>query len=130
MLFKSKMIEQIIAGKKTMTRRIVKEGEELIAWSETQDAVINSKGRLRFRVGQKRAVVSGRGKPQVWYSTKFPGLYETDYEKMKGFTIQENWQPLFIELVSIRKEKLKDITSTDALREGFTNQHQFNNSLT
>ena len=36
-------------------------------------------------------------------------------------TIPEGWKLLFIELVSIRKEKLLDISEEDAKREGFKN---------
>ena len=128
MLFKPEMIQAILAGQKTMTRRLVKEGEELIAWSEEADAVINSKGRLRFRMGQKRAVCPGRGKPRVKYCSNcktIPFVERYEYCNNCVTKIKEKLKPLFIELVAIKKEKLLDISEEDAKREGFNDREQF-----
>ncbi len=135
MIFQKESIEAILDGRKTMTRRIVKEGE-----LEFQEPcrVETFLGRVKWRVGKKYAVCPGRGKPQIWYCPKCKRLldmnwYKTGFDNIecnnatcfkKGIYIT-HFVPLFIELVSIRKEKLLDITEEDAKKEGFESKGHF-----
>jgi len=96
MQFTQKLIEDILARKKTQTRRLVKPGD---AWEQTGhrfDAVIRN-GRTLWRVGQTYAVCPGRGKPQV---ARF-------------------------RLLRIRREDVRDISQGDAIAEGFENELGF-----
>lgn len=119
---------------------------------ETEDY---SPSRLKWKVGNKYAVCPGRGKPQVWYCPKCKRMirkliysFGDDYccscvntysRISKDFVLaigsykqafdlemkKNNWKALFIELVSIRKEKLLSITESDAKKEGFENKKEF-----
>jgi hypothetical protein len=146
MLFKKEMIEQILAGKKTMTRRIVKQEEyfdnELSRIPLEKQAVIkcfeNKLGRIKWQVGRKYSVCLGRGKPQVWYcpfcdswlSGVIKGnILEGEIHFGRFHEHIHKWKPLFIELVAIRKEKLLDISEEDAKREGFKGINEFLNKF-
>lgn len=138
MLFKPEMIVQILAGKKTMTRRLVKEGEYCTNIKEIGIVAvykkIGIKQRTKWFVGKRYAVCPGRGKPQAWYCPDCKHIFS------KGMILEiackcnplppknndiVKWKPLFIELIAIKKEKLLDITEEDAKREGFDSKYQF-----
>ena len=94
MLFKPGLIEQILANRKTQTRRVLKPGEHWgfstlpsIAGYYVQD----TNKRRKWRVGQDYAVCPGRGKHQV----------------------------ARILITDIHAESLIDITEGDAILEGF-----------
>jgi len=124
MLFKPEMIKQILAGKKTMTRRMVKVNEGLNKTGfvyQTYERLEGIKIRVKWMLGRKYAVCPGRGKPQVWYC---PYCKKIAFKNSSGFMVTTclcytEETPLFIKLVSIRKEKLLDITEEDAKKEGF-----------
>ena len=166
MIFQKESIEAILAGRKTMTRRLVKENEGFSGDSSSDYYctlnLVFSKDikketcRVKWQVGNKYAVCPGRGKPTVIYCPKCKTIirelaqisdmktYFCKCEQVSavitGMSVEafgsfiklqalefkrKGWKPLFIELVSIRKEKLKDITPIDALREGFMNKQHF-----
>jgi hypothetical protein len=137
MIFQKESIEAILAGRKTMTRRLVKEGEYLktgeFAYNGWYDyeknnekeliRVVKNK-RVKWQVGRKYAVCPGRGKSQRWYcpDCKFNIINGKEmYDKFKGVQCKcgTMMKPLFVEVTGIRKEKLLDITEEDAKREGF-----------
>ena len=64
MIFSLKSIEDILTGKKTQTRRLVKDQEWFspVTLSVYTDRAM---GRLKWQVGRTYAVQPGRGKPQV-----------------------------------------------------------------
>jgi len=88
------VVEMILRGEKTMTRRLVKEGEELFdrgVYSVRKNplidefidgkAVVNldSKKKTKWRVGRDYSVQLGRGKAGVWYCPEcknIPKQYE------------------------------------------------------
>jgi hypothetical protein len=98
MQFKPELIEKILVGEKTQTRRPVKDGDwavhSLPPLTITQ--VRNSK-RCKWRVGRTYAICPGRGKPQV----------------------------ARLELQFIRREDVRFITLEDAVEEGFFSQRGF-----
>lgn len=62
MLFKPQMIDAILDGRKTETRRIVKESE---TWSEDHKSVFDSAGKLKWRVGKTYPIQPGMFKKSV-----------------------------------------------------------------
>jgi hypothetical protein len=149
MLFKKEMIEQILAGKKTMTRRLVKETEaigldvegviKVESWEKwNQDKLMwHGKSRIKWQVGKKYAVCPGRAKKKIEYCPKCRTICHDTFaltrapyrviEKTTGlcYDCRNEIIPLFIELVEIKKEKLSDITKTDSIKEGFNSRSEF-----
>lgn len=137
-LFSTPMVQAILAGTKTMTRRAIKPqpGE----W-------INQMGRSVFT---PELWFSGRGcypglgpsekffKPKYWKGDilwvretcswldeePYGYVYRTDYP----FPVDWNWKPsifmpreacrLFLEVTNVKAERLKDISEDDAISEG------------
>ena len=68
MLFKPELIERILAGDKTQTRRVVKPGEQIVVDATAPDvpvAILDARGRVKWRVGQTYALQPGRGKAGI-----------------------------------------------------------------
>ncbi|MCA9912624.1 MAG: hypothetical protein KC496_04730 [Anaerolineae bacterium] len=91
-----KQIDEIASGNKTQTRRIVKPGEYENSDLNRIYEVRTPKRRLKWYVDGNYAVVSKRG----------------------AKTVRVNGIPLRILLLSIRRERLQDITGADAQAEG------------
>ena len=138
-----KQVTEIIEGKKTQTRRIVKKNEHLSDYNNTDGCTVftTSKGgkrRIKWQVGRKYAVVPKRAQPQVYYRYEEDGsLTLAHTAKMEYFdetllewATRENkpkrveliksygYKPLSIRLTAIRLERLHDITEADAIAEG------------
>lgn len=128
-------ITDIIAGKKTQTRRLVKKGElftgrfmhreilKVLYWGKrplrSED---DSNARIKWQVGRDYAVQSGRGKPALQICTTCRKTFvfpDTTCGKHAGS------KQLRIRITSIRKEKLLDISEEDAKKEGFKNKDEF-----
>ena len=95
MLFKPELVEKIFKGKKTQTRRPFVQGDwgaEMIGgyWN-----VQDGKGRLKWQVGKRYAVVPKRGERGVG----------------------------FIELESIRREDVRLISREGGIAEGFMDEY-------
>jgi len=113
MIFSKESIEKIISGHKTMTRRL-------------------KKGR--YKVGNEYSVQLGRGKSAIWYCPECGEYQEVnydDYESELGHYCdncdEANCPDLKIKILSIKKEKLLDITMSDSWAEGFNNFNEFLN---
>jgi hypothetical protein len=68
MLFKPELVAKILAGEKTQTRRVVKDGDERWPLAEFSDSPISSvrrNGRCLWKAGRVYAVQPGRGKHAV-----------------------------------------------------------------
>lgn len=97
MQFTKENAAKVMAGTKTQTRRIVKEGEYFFTFGNVKTVMQprlfwNSQyatGVVKWEEGRTYAVCPGRGKPAIGR----------------------------IRLLSIRKEKLQDISEADALAE-------------
>jgi hypothetical protein len=58
-------LPQVLAGEKTMTRRLIAPNDTAVEDANGQIQAILSNGRDKFRVGKTYAVQPARGKPQV-----------------------------------------------------------------
>lgn len=86
-----RQIEEIKNGIKTQTRRVVKPGENPV-WVRGSIYAVKKNGRRLHTIGASRAIVPKRGQP--------------------GLTTHR------IRILSIRQERLQDITPEDAIAEG------------
>ena len=128
-----KQIQEIIAGTKTQTRRIVKPGESL--WTDYltprggyAPAVVAQ--RLKWQVGRDYAVSPGRGKPGVFVNFHHPcygydiwqGTDPVSTDKglidWREFAPRQGYEPLRIVITAIRQEPLQDISPEDVRAEG------------
>ncbi len=89
MLFKPEMCKQILAGDKTQTRRVVNPKERIFI-SDPKYHTVTTDGRVKWQVGCTYAIQPGRGKKAVGR----------------------------IKLLSIRQERLQNISDDDCLAEG------------
>lgn len=90
-----KQIEEILNGKKTQTRRVVKDCETLLLEVDNRTTVYTN-NRIKWQVGRTYAVVPKRG----------------------AATYIHNGNPTRIRITNIRKEPLQEITLKDARAEG------------
>ena len=130
-----RQIEEILAGRKTQTRRVVKPGEVLIqdvargddGYGPLFDAVVFRQGeypepitdRLKWQVGRTYAVIPKRGQPALWWRPPGPDdIYESAFCIGKPDDADPLWQPLRIRITAIRQERLQDISEDDVEAEG------------
>ena len=115
---KYNLTEAVLSGKKTMTRRIMKDGVPLGNWEETVK-------HSRFKIGEEVAIAQ-RYKDVINDMLVMKG-YKTDivtlvYQKHKGWNnkmfVQADDMPHRIRITDIKVERLQDITNEDCLREG------------
>lgn len=133
-LFSTPMVQAIIRGEKSQTRRIVK-NKIALDWLETgftQNFVaLPENGLSKYKIGDILWV------RETWQHTKVLNLHPTDenygfvykadaqpWEDYEGW----NWKPsifmpkdacrIFLEVTEVRVERLNEITEADALAEG------------
>jgi hypothetical protein len=141
-LFSTPMVQAILEGRKTMTRRVVKglpkgthevwfDGGEWIVENELGQCWVN--GKLKCPYGQ-------RG-DRLWVRETYlantendsrPYTYKADWHdsilnhpKNKGIWLSPLFMPkaaarLWLEITNIRVERLRDISEEDAQKEGVT----------
>lgn len=154
MLFQVSLIEDIISGKKTMTRRPWKGYTFLTPDAIYATKVFSYRGidpigqpatfnghrdRVVYRVGQTYAVQPGRGKRGIWWmfdgATQIcddTGIYSPGdglrYNEKNipiAFLEKKGYHPLRIEIVSLHHEDARAITEADARAEGFADRLAF-----
>lgn len=126
MLFKPEMIDAILAGKKTQTRRVMKESETYycrgvspLKITEVAYHVATTIGywQTKWRVGQSYAIQPGRGKGGIYARLAMSGKHEWQTTQPDG-NGGAQWKPMRIRVTDIRRERLQDISEADAQAEG------------
>lgn len=102
MLFKPELIEKILKGEKTQTRRIKKPGERLTKYPDGRKVAVvgalpDVTRHIKWVVGQTYAIQPGRGKEGV----------------------------ARLRVLDIRVEVARDISESDAIAEGFSGVAEF-----
>lgn len=98
----------VLAGNKTMTRRLLKEGTPLGNWEETIK-------HLPYKVGEVVAIAQSYntiGKPQY---DKFGNGVPGNSNKM---FVKAELMPHHIKITDVKVERLRDISDEDILKEG------------
>lgn len=143
MIFKPEMIDAILNGTKTQTRRVCKPDERLywkpqvgLGVPSIDEVRVLPRLRIKWQVGCTYAVVPKRGMPAVVWREK-DGCIELAHERSDwaDFRAMLNtsratwrmaiadladlgWRELRIRITAIRREPLQDITEEDAKAEG------------
>ena len=132
-LFSGEMVRAILDGKKTQTRRVVKD----LQWAESPVKVAH----IGKRVGTPEALCPyGQPGDHLWCretwghngSLNCPIHYRADEPEWKNESLNPNakWHPsihmprwasrILLEIVAVRVERLQEISDSDALAEGVT----------
>jgi hypothetical protein len=143
-LFSTPMVQAILKGRKTITRRVVKPQPEGIPCGICTSSFINNDvGGFGFANGEKISAIiqCPFGKPGdlLWVRETFcPDpfgsdgfVYKADFSDPKIL----GWKPsifmpkaaarIWLEVVSVKVELLQDISEEDAIKEGVSNADTF-----
>jgi hypothetical protein len=106
----------VLEGRKTMTRRIVKDGTPLGNWEETEKYA-------KYKIGEVVAVAqSYQTLEKEIRSLGLPLDLKENIAKHKGYTnkmfVKANDMPHQIRITDVRVERLQDISDEDCLKEG------------
>jgi hypothetical protein len=128
MLFKPELIEKIVHGEKTQTRRPVKDGEALRQIENPHGGYkpvgVYQNNRAKMLIGRDYAVQPVRGQAGILWSpevgvTITPDAYALVQERI-GETLTQGFKPLRICITDIWREDVRDISHNDAVAEGFS----------
>lgn len=139
-LFKEYLIEKIIIGEKTQTRRLRKKGDGLFIVDDKKTILLNvnaNNERIKYQVGRNYAIQYGRGKPCRWWMTESylgnPELmpYE-QFLQMSNYPTpwewileDEGWKKLRYTITDIRSVDVRNISLKNSIAEGFESQIGF-----
>lgn len=138
-LFSTPMVQAILKGRKTQTRRIIKPQPlrqlfdvNMGYWSEEPTDLKQPYIKSKYKVGDIMWV-------RETFAIKKPIDAEQDWEtfgyKSDGYELMpdEKWKPsifmpkeacrIFLEVTDVRVERLQDISNEDALKEGISNHY-------
>lgn len=131
-IYPKPVAELILSGKKTCTRRLVKEGEYLVKLIKDNKILsVEHWGRIKWQVGRDVSVQLGRGKYGLYCCLKCGFNWQMSKAKLGKYgslvmclTCAEKkkvsyLEPLRIKITGIRKERLQNIQESDAKKEGF-----------
>lgn len=135
-LFSTDMVQSILAGRKTMTRRVIKTDAKVIQW---QPIILNGYGGFFDENGNpvkcKYSIQDVLWVRETWQPINHPELkyrYKADHLNPKSVT----WKPsifmlraasrITLEIIDIKIERLQDITEKDVLAEGIEPVDNFN----
>ena len=123
-IFSTEMVRAILDGRKTMTRRVCKPNQKPpfeagdILWVREQWRVVDHKlvngiwsAYVEFKADGER------GAHLLWGDGKM-----TKYDRLSwrpSIHLPQKAARLFLQVVTVRAERLQDITEADAIQEGF-----------
>lgn len=126
-LFSTEMVEAIINGRKTQTRRICQ--HQYWSFSEREDFIVNGiHEKIDRNVSSKYQIGDTLWIREIWANdTQNKGRYRYGQD-WKGIGIHWKWKPsihmpfdasrIFLRVNNVRLEKLQDISDQDAIAEG------------
>ena len=147
MLFNTEMVQAIMEGRKTQTRRLVKPQPETLP-AHLLEAGMNiiHKGKLcklhepyGYAARTRGELIVKPVKPpcrpgdilwvrETWAEMPYGYVYRADDEKPYGWDAEDRWKPsihmpkeaarIFLRVKDVRVERLRDITDADAHSEG------------
>jgi hypothetical protein len=131
-IFKTELIDKIVCGEKTQTRRPVKDGEVLRQQEHFLDGWkpvgVLQHGRAKVMVGRDYAVVPGRGQAGIfWHPEKKVTITKDAYAMVlfRVGSLADGFMPLRIRVLDIRREDVRKISLNDAIDEGFDTRNEF-----
>jgi len=144
-IFNTQMVQSILGGSKTQTRRIMKLQINLVGNAKYGHSVFTPSGELEIR-GKTESGVYGawfRKPPYIIgdllyvRETYFEGIYRRYYRADSGCIINDGidwkWTPsihmpksaarIWLQITDIRVERVMDISNEDAIAEGIQKVH-------
>lgn len=123
-LFQTEMVRAILEGRKTQTRRIIKDVLLQEKPCNVDEEFLAVTVKERYKIGDV-----------LWVREAFHFIYDSSTDQFLGFGYRADndwkgavWKPsihmpkkacrLFLEITDIRIERLQDITESDAIAEG------------
>ena len=107
------LTQAVLAGKKTMTRRVLRDNVPLGNWKETQK-------HLPYKVGEIVAIVQSY--KEVYPNADFEMVGDGFMTESAGWTnkmfVRADLMPHHIKITDVKVERLQDISDDDILREG------------
>jgi len=126
MLMGEPLVKLAVEGRKTQTRRPVNMEDVTLTPKSYASGIdtphtLWNKGRMKYQVGREYSLQYGRGKPTRLWNPETQQLvpYE-DY-----YAVSRSAKPLKIRVLRLRFEDVREISLTDAIAEGFSNQAEF-----
>ena len=143
-LFSTPMVQAILRGEKTQTRRIMQEqppcqllscGTSGRYWADNPEDLRAKYFRCKYEIGDILWVRETRHPKRHSFPIGLPFEYKAT-AKEDGNPIDEPWKPsifmpkeacrIFLKLINIRVEKLNDISESDAMAEGIVMNNKHN----
>lgn len=109
------LTDAVLEGRKTVTRRIAKENNDL--------SIINGKpaylGKQQYQVGEVVAIAQKyKDIEKDWFITHLIPDYLTSAGYTNKMFVKSELMPYKIEILNVRVERIQDITDEDCIKEG------------
>lgn len=131
-LFSAPMVRALLDGSKTQARRLVKPAPEMVAEKRIEPWSGNPADLLSLLLASKRGCPYGQQGDRLWVREAYADIgcrltYRADEDDGARFLVRK-WTPsihmfradsrILLEIVSVRVERLNDISEADAVAEG------------
>lgn len=134
-LFSTPMVQAILEGRKTMTRRIVKPQPEIVGCGRIRwkgDIALPEELSEKYAPRRPGDILWVR---ETWMELPYGYVYRADDEEPEGWDCDDRWRPsifmpkeacrIFLRVTDVRMERLQQIPGTDITREGVGNGEYF-----